>query len=161
MRHAGPIAVGILAAALLAAAASYAAFTAQTLAGTWTGTWKNLRFKTAKGPFSIVITAPDADTIVVDASNASFGCGALATPVILKKGVDWNDQGARGTFATDPGNSIALSYDDAHHKLTGKGTNCHGSWKLTGKVKGKRFKGRSVTKVGGPAPSVVNARRQP
>jgi hypothetical protein len=147
----------LLIAALLAPAGAFA-FDASTLAGTWTGTWKNKKFKGVGGPFTIVITATDADTITVDASGADFGCGALTTPVTLVRGTDWTEAGGTKTFAT-----ITLSYDETTRKLAGTGSNCHGSWSAKGRVNKKRlkFKGKSVTLVPEPAPSVVRAKRTP
>jgi hypothetical protein len=134
------------------------AFSSDTLAGTWSGTWKNLKFKGVGGPFTIVITAPDANTIVVDASGANFGCGALVAPVTLVKGVDWNDGGGTKAFDT-----ITLTYDEAKRTLTGTGGNCHGTWTARLKLKRslKKGKGRSVTTLfgGGKAPSKVRATR--
>jgi hypothetical protein len=146
----------VMVAALVPRAAG--AFDTQTLAGTWTGTWKNLKIKGVGGPFSVVITATDANTITVDASGADFGCGALAAPVTLLRGIDWTDTGASRTFGT-----ITLTYDDRTRKLVGTGSNCHGPWTAKGRVNKKliKFKGRSVTRVPGPAPSVVRATRQP
>lgn len=151
----------LLVVALAAVVPAHAiAFEATTLAGTWTGTWKNLRFQGVGGPFTIIISAPDANTIVVDASGADFGCGGLATPVTLLKGVDWTDTGGTQTFGT-----IALTYDEPTRKLTGTGSNCHGTWTAKGKVKKSllKLKGRSVTTLfgGGKAASKVRALRTP
>ena len=136
-------------------------FTSATLTGTWTGTWKNLRFANAKGPFTIVVTAPDANTITIDASQADFGCGTLASTVSLVNGTNLNAAGAQGTFTTGTSN-ITLTYKNASHLLTGTGSNCHGTWTLRGKftVKNKKFKGRTVTVTSvGKAASIVRARR--
>jgi len=135
------------------------AFDSQTLAGTWAGTWKNKKFKGVGGPFTIVITATDANTITVDASGADFGCGTLPAPVALVKGTDWTDTGAGPvTFST-----ITLTYDGTKRKLSGTGTNCHGTWTAKGRVNKAftKFKGKSVTRVPGPARSVIRATRQP
>jgi hypothetical protein len=147
----------VVAAVLLASSAQ--AFDAQTLAGAWAGTWKNKKFKGVGGPFSIVITATDANTITIDASGADFGCGPLGSPVTLVKGTDWTDAGAGPTtFST-----ITLSYDGTTRKLVGTGSNCHGTWSAKGRVNKAltRFKGKSVTRVPGPARSVIRATRQP
>lgn len=140
-------------------ASSARAFDSQTLAGTWAGTWKNKRFKGVGGPFTIVITATDPNTITVDASGADFGCGTLGAPVSLVKDVDWTDAGAGpATFST-----ITLTYDATKRKLTGTGSNCHGSWTAKGRVNKAltKFKGKSVTRVPGPARSIIRASRQP
>jgi hypothetical protein len=152
-----------LAALLVPVVAS--AFDASTLVGTWTGIWKNLKFKGVGGPFTIVITSPDADTIVIDASGANFGCGALATPVTLKKcpGVcdgsspGWDVNEAAGIFDT-----VVLAYDGAKRAVAGVGQNCHGPWIAAGKVnkKLKKFKGVSFTATSsGKAKSKIKATR--
>ncbi len=133
-------------------------FTAQTLAGTWTGTWKEITFHVG-GPFTIVVSAPDAQTIHVDGSQADFGCGPLFQAVDLKQGVDWTDAGAAGTFGT-----ITLTFKNKNGKLTGAGSNCHGTtWKLRGQVTKNKFKGRSVTKTfsGQSGVSTLKATRTP
>jgi hypothetical protein len=158
--------VPVALAALLVPVAT-SAFDASTLVGTWTGVWKNLKFKGVGGPFTIVITSPDADTMVVDASGANFGCGSLATPVSLKKDAcpdpnncpvgEWTVDGAVGAFDT-----IALAYDGAKRKLVGLGSNCHGGWIFLGRVNKKltKFKGKSVTATtSGKAKSTIKATR--
>src|SRR5262249_20629437 len=91
-------------------------------------------------------------TMGVDASGAHFGCGALATPVTLKKDAcpdvnncpvgEWTADGAVGAFDT-----IALIYTASNRTLAGLGANCHGAWILYGRVNKKlvKFKGKSVT----------------
>jgi hypothetical protein len=145
MRRLGGVVVMVV--ALVVPGVAHAVLTAQTLAGSWTGTWKNLRFKTARGTFTIVISAPDDNTIVIDASQADFGCGALTAPVTLVKGVDWSESVATGTFGTPPGPTLMLTYDDATRTLTGVGANCHGSWTAKGRVKKnlKKFKAVTIT----------------
>lgn len=141
-----------------AAGAKKPPFAAQTLAGTWTGTWKELTFHVG-GPFTVVVAAPDAQTITVDGSSADFGCGGLAAPVTLKQGVDWTDTGAMGTFAT-----ITLTFTQKNGKVKGSGSNCHGTtWTLHGKVKGNKFTGRSVTRTfsGKSGVSTLKATRAP
>ncbi|HYR95144.1 MAG TPA: hypothetical protein VEM57_00355 [Candidatus Binatus sp.] len=148
----------LLSTAVLAPGAALA-FSSDTLAGTWSGTWKNLKFKGVGGPFTIVISAPDANTIVVDASGANFGCGALGAPVTLVKGVDWTDTGGTKTFDT-----ITLTYVEATRTLTGTGSNCHGTWTAKAKLKKtlKKLKGSTVTTLSGTskkAPSKIRATR--
>ncbi|HZP40780.1 MAG TPA: hypothetical protein VFD84_04615 [Candidatus Binatia bacterium] len=133
-------------------------FAATTLAGTWTGTWKEITFHVG-GPFTVVISAADADTITVDGTSADFGCGGLATPVVLKRGVDWTETGGTGTFDT-----ITLTFRQKNGKVKGTGSNCHGTtWKLKGRVRGNKFTGRSVTKTfsGKSGISTLKATRTP